>query len=435
MWRWAIPAAALVAFGALAGLWLCGAHTAYFDVLRLFGFEPFRFPFLDIQAVLAAAKCQHDGIDVYFLNPCDALGRVHVYSPLWLAIVPNWLGAARTTSVGLALDLAFILSLGALVRPHTRGEAITVGLVVLSPFTVYALERANNDIVVFMLVGAGCLLDRTRHPWRLGSYALWLAAGLLKYYPLVLLLLILREPRRSALVMALGVGGVVLVLAGIGHADLAKALANIPRLSHYADSFSARNLPFGVAQAVARPPTQRAVGLGLLGLLAALAMARVRRTARLCERPPVAWNSLEMRAMLTGALLLTACFAAGQNIGYRGIWFILVMPGLVRLHRFAGDRALKEFLARMIAAVLLVAWEAPLRRAVHAAAGVYAGDWLRPRLELLFWLGRELLWWWLVSGLAAIVVVWLLRLPLVAKVRAVLRRGSPFAVRRRRSAG
>lgn len=434
-YRWAVPAAALAAFGVLAGLWVCGGHRAYFGILGRFGFAPFRFPFLDIEAVLAAAQCWREGIDVYLTNPCDALGRVHVYSPLWLAIIPSFLGTAQTAPVGLLLDLIFILSLGALLRPQTGGEAIAVGLVVLSPFTAYALERANNDIVVFVLVASGCLLDRARHPWRLGCYALFLVAGLLKYYPLVLLLLIAREPKRIALAGTAGAAAVVLALAGIGHADLAKALASIPKLSHYADSFSAENLPFGVAQAIAGPRARVALGLGLLVLLTALAAARTVRTARLFERAPIAWDSLAMQAMLTGALLVTACFAAGQNILYRGIWFILAMPGLVHLCRGAGDRALKLFLTWMIAGVLLVAWEAPLQRAVHAAGEAYAGDWLRPRLELLFWLGRELLWWWLVSGLAAIVLVWLRQLRLVAALRAALRRRLPIAASRRASAG
>ena len=435
VYRWAVPAAALVAFGVIAGLWVCDAHRAYFDILRQFGFEPFRFPFLDIHAVLSAAQCGRAGIDVYLSNPCDALGRVHVYSPLWLDLIPRFLGTTQTTPVGLVLDLAFIASLAAVVRPQTGGEAVAIGLVVLSPFTVYALERANNDIVVFLLVAGGCLLDRARHPWRLGCYALFLAAGLLKYYPLVLLLLIAREPKRTALAGAAGAAAVVLALAALGHADLAKALANIPKLSYYADSFSALNLPFGVGEGIAGPRARRAAGLGLLVLLAVLAAARTRRTARLFSRAPIAWDTPEAPAMLAGGLLVTACFAAGQNILYRGIWFILVMPGLVRLYRFAGEGAAKKFLARMIAAVLLVAWEAPLRSAVQAAAGAYLGNWLRPRLELLFWLGRELLWWWLVSGLAAIVLVWLLQLPLVVELRAALRRRPPFAARRRPSAG
>lgn len=117
-------------------------------------------------------------------------------------------------------------------------------------------------------------------------------------------------------------------------------------------------------------------------------------------------------SLLVGALLLTACFFAGQNVDYRGIYFALAMPGLVRLYRLAaGDRAVSQFLARMIAAVLFVAWNEPLRRIVHALAALVAGDWLRLRIELVFWIGRELVWWWLITGLAAIAVSYLLRIP------------------------
>ena len=50
--RLALPAVMLVLFGALALLWEGGPHQLYFDALRLLGVEPFRFPFLDIHAVL-----------------------------------------------------------------------------------------------------------------------------------------------------------------------------------------------------------------------------------------------------------------------------------------------------------------------------------------------------------------------------------------------
>jgi len=157
--RLALSATALCLFGALALLWRCGPHALYFDALGLFGFEPFRFPFLDIHAVLAAVQCQRAGIDVYLYNPCDALGRLHVYSPLWLALTPSFLDTTATTAVGLALDLMFILSLAIAIRPVSWGETLIVGLVALSPMTVYALERANCDLVVFLLILAGIVLD------------------------------------------------------------------------------------------------------------------------------------------------------------------------------------------------------------------------------------------------------------------------------------
>ena len=55
-YRLVIPAAMLGAYDALGMLWHWGPRSVYFDVLRSVGIEPFRFPFLDIHAVLAAVE-------------------------------------------------------------------------------------------------------------------------------------------------------------------------------------------------------------------------------------------------------------------------------------------------------------------------------------------------------------------------------------------
>jgi hypothetical protein len=434
-YRLAIPAIALLFFGVLALLWLWGPHALYFDALALFGFEPFRFPFLDIHAVLAAVQCQREGIDVYLYNPCDALGRLHVYSPLWLALTPSFLDTTTTMAVGLGLDLMFILSLAVVVRPVTGGEILVIGLVALSPMTVYALERANCDLVIFLLILAGIALDRAPRRWRLGCYAFYLTAGLLKYYPMILLVLLARERRRDGLLIAGLAAAVVALLVTRGYADLAKALANIPALSYFADSFSARNLPFGFAGAIFGSRLRIPAALLLLSIVLVLAIVRTRRTFHMLDADAPDPNLPETQRLLAGALLLTTCFFAGQNIDYRGIYFILVMPGLVRLCQSAGDPAIRRFLARMIAAILFVAWEEPPRRAIHMIAAAIAADWLRPRVEILFWIGRELVWWWLIAGLAAIVLTQLLRMPLVLEISAYLRCLRPLHEQRRKMPG
>ena len=169
----------------------------------------------------------------------------------------------------------------------------------------------------------------------------------------------------------------------------------------------------------------------LLSIVLALAIARTRRTFHMLDADAPDPNSRDTQRLLVGALLLTTCFFAGQNIDYRGIYFILAMPGLVRLRQAAGDPAIRRFLARMIAAVVFVAWEEPLRRAIHMIAAAIAADWLRPRVELLFWIGRELVWWWLIAGLAAIVLTQLLRMPLVLEISAYLGRLWPVYQQRR----
>ena len=47
------------------------------------------------------------------------------------------------------------------------------------------------------------------------------------------------------------------------------------------------------------------------------------------------------------------------------------------------------------------------------------------RAEVFFWIGRELVWWWLVAGLAAIMLSYLRRLPLARDVFAQSHRVLP----------
>ncbi|HEX3601355.1 MAG TPA: hypothetical protein VHU84_14480 [Lacipirellulaceae bacterium] len=412
VYRLSIPGVALLSYGGLAGLWFWWSHPLYFGVLRLFGFRPFRFPFLDIEAVLAAVQCRRYGIDVYQWNPCDVLGRTHVYSPLWLRITPEFLDSDATTAVGLCLGLLFIVSLAEICRPTTRGEVAILGLAALSPVTVYALERANCDLIVFMLVLGGGALARASRPWRLGAYALYLFSGMLKYYPLLLLVLIFRERQRDAIALTATAATVVLLLVLCDGAELATALSNIPSLSHFADSFSATNLPFGLAEALCDGFGRLLIVVPLSGALLALAATRTGRTIHLLDREALDWTGGEMQRLAIGAILITACFFSSQNVNYRGIYFLLALPGLVRLQRSAGGASIRQFCQRMIAAVIFVMWEGSFRSAVHTIAGNSHGGGLNSRAEVFFWLGRELVWWWLITGLASLSLCYLRQLPL-----------------------
>src|SRR3954447_26048258 len=267
-YRLAIPFGVLSLYAIVSGLWLSGADSLYFGALSLLGVEPFSFPFLDAHAVLAAAECGRQGVEVYLSNPCDVLGRPHAYSPLWLAIVPRSLGTGATGWVGASLDLLFLLSFTVVLRPRTALELFILGAAAVSPTTVYALERANNDLVIFLLVICGAMLFTLPRPYRLFSYGLFVTAGLLKYYPLVLLVLAAREGRRDGLVIA---GAVILALVFLAVAfypELSLAAASIPPgASFFTDAFSARNLPFGFAEALGKGVSRALIAGALLSAL------------------------------------------------------------------------------------------------------------------------------------------------------------------------
>jgi hypothetical protein len=293
-------------------------------------------------------------------------------------------------------------------------------LTVLSPMTVYAVERANNDLVVFLLILAGCGFLQLGRPIRFVGYALFFFSGLLKYYPLILLLIVLRERRRDAIALAATAAAILVLVVLRNHTEIARAVARIPSPSYFADSFAAVNLPFGFAEILATIPDRRTVALLLFAALTGLLAARARRSLDIIGGAAFDWSTFEADCTVVGALLVIACFFAGQNVDYRGVYFVLVMPGLLQLRRIACTAEARRFLSSIVAGVLLVAWEQVLRRLDHAATAYIPIEALRIRAELLFWLGRELVWWWLIAGLAAIVLSYLRQLPLVSSAVARL---------------
>lgn len=404
----------------MAELWISGSKAAYLGVLRFLGVGPFRFPFLDLYGLLAAVKCAQQGIDVYLWNPCDVLGRVHDYSPLWLTLMPGFLGTGDTLWLGAAFDLVFLLALSVALRPRSAGESVLYALAALSPMTLFALERANVDLVIFvLLLGASILYHRSRNH-RYACYGLVLLAGLLKYYPLALLALIARERGRAAIPPVL-VTSIALAAFGIyDHHEILTTIEHVPSGGYFTNTFAARNLFSGLAgltggRAISAPAAYLAAAVFI-----AYAAVLASRNFRLLETSVREPTDGETSRLAIGSLLLTACFFAGTNADYRGIFLLFVVPGLVRLHRSDHD-PIRRWAARVIAAVLFVMWEEFFRIHIDGALRELATPSLRAAGMILFWFGRELVWWWLIAALAAITAASLRRLPLFERAFAGLR--------------
>ena len=417
-------------------MWAAGWERLYFAAMHLLDTDAFRFPFLDTHALLSAAECHRQGINVYRENPCDVIGRVHAYSPVWLWLTPDFLGPADTNKVGLALDLAFIASLGIVFRPRSWSEAAIFAVAVFSPVTLYATERANNDIIIFILVAVAALLWSKSARSRSVSYLIYLFAGLLKYYPMFLLVLAARERwwRTAAFAMVSGLAIALLVVAD--RAELVMALGNIPTGTHFSDSFSARNLPFGIVELVAGAAAGSAklVAASLLLAMSAAAAVSGWRTARPIGALPIDWTVWEMRLLAAASVLLPVCFFTALNITYRGIYFLLAMPGLLALGRATRNGPLERWPAQMLGAILFLIWGRAIFRGLEALLGLVdpelAGSAFHFLARYFYWFARELVWWWLIAGFLAMAIACIRSLPLSQQIIARLRPLLPPSLRR-----
>jgi hypothetical protein len=378
-----------------------GNPVLYEDILRWYGVMPFRFPFVDISGSLAAWECTRHGVDVILSDPCDVLSRSYSYSPLWMEASPIPLGVSDTMTVGWCLDLLFIGSLALLPPPRRPIELVLVLATTLSTMVVFALERANPDILLFILALAAGLLAECRMSLRMIGYCLALLAALLKYYPITVLIIIFREcPSRFAST-TIAIVGSLAVFWAVYHTEIAEGLPMIPQGPYNTDLFAAKNLPFllGAAAGSAAEPSswaplaERGYACAIYATLVGISITICRRLLPFKElRDALAsLDSLERIFLVIGSAVIVGCFFAGQSVGYRGVYFLFVMPGTLAISRRPACRDLRRLGLGTSVLIVLLMWGECLRLGSYRALED-AGDVFASSLKIQFWLLRELGW-------------------------------------------
>jgi len=403
--RWLLPlagAALMAAFGALYYL----APDAYWLILTGWGIDPFRFPFLDAHAVVAAIECKRLGYDVYVANPCDVLTRAHVYSPIFLEAAAFPISVDDRPAFGIALALGFFLAFASLPQPRDRFGWRMTGLAFFSTMVIFAIERGNNDLMIFVMVAAiGHLLVRSwRARWL--AYALILAAGLLKYYPLTLLIVALREKPRAFIAVA--VATMIAVALFIVHyrAELALGVDLVPTGSYFTDFFGAVNLPRGMTKLLSPlvdfyPPAAPVFVALPWVILAALLATTAQRLVAIAAQPATgeklaSLSELHRLFLVMGAMAIVACFFMAQSIGYRGIFFLMMLPALLLMERRG-----------LVYMILFLMWGELFREALqHIKLGDGDVGFAWQAVKTLFWLVREFIWWRVIASLGAILVTY-----------------------------
>jgi hypothetical protein len=311
--------------------------------------------FLDTYALLASCDALASGLDPYVPNPLDHLGRPHGYPSWWLYLGKLGLTRADHVWLGLAVVLAFSAVVAARLRPRSGGEALWYAAIWCSPPVIFALERANNDLVVFVLLAAvvPCVLAAG---WggRLLAILLIVIAAALKFYPLVALLLVIpgadrREIGRNALA-----AGLAVALVG---ADLLQELTRFQAVAPHPRGL----VSFG---ATAFAPILEWSGRGPMCLVAAAGVALVAawwRSRRFDGWLVAAEDQGAWYSFLLGAVLLTGCFFAGLNYTYRFVFALWLAPLLWRLARDPRATGPVRRLATLTAALLVaVLWITPV---------------------------------------------------------------------------
>jgi hypothetical protein len=312
-WRWT---ALVVAAGLALGVWL--GNDA--DRWRLLGVPAMNLLFADTAALLAAGEAHSAGIDPYRApNYFDPGWRAHIYGPGWLVLGDLGLTVDDTPWLGALVSCVFFAAVAAVFRPRSPGGAVFALLALFSPPVLLGLNRANNDLImVVMLLGAAWLAGRRERTAPAAASVLLGAAALLKIYPLAAWPALWALPGRgwrwARVLTPLAVAG---VFAAWQWPVYAAALSQVPAdktIYAYAAGYAAELALGGVRT------LEVATWVGTLSGLLLLA-----RCARGCGR--AWWELIPLRGPWAFIGAASACIwsfslLVASNYPYRAVWLL-----------------------------------------------------------------------------------------------------------------
>lgn len=420
--RWCLPLLGLGAFLVFTVLFWT-APGVYMDVMQTLIKVTVPHPFMDWEWIPNAIGCFWQGVDVYVNNTCYwYTGAGFNYSPLFLRMtfLPSSSFGWQATAVGLIV--LFFLSLATLRPPRTLRELMFMGAALLSCATALLVERANADLLMFLLVIAAGNAALRSLAVRACGYACLIFAGLLKFYPFVGLMIAVRERLPVLLATMLVAAGSVVALVMLYRSELATMAQNLPFASWFSLQFGAGDLPGGLsvlaAQLVAKlqggePHQYPRLQGGLYELLKVVfSLAAVAGALWFAARFALVRTMRQLPArdgvfLLLGAAMLCGCFFAGQSVIYRAVYFLLALPALLTLASTAVP-ARRWFMAacRLIVFVLwapFIEWLLQGMRLAKAPPYVAApfGSFIDIPFGAVFWLANEISWWLLITTLLA----------------------------------
>ena len=169
--------------------------------------------------IMSANICKWDGIDVYLENPCDPWGRPHVYGPTWLYIpFVDQFKKFYFFYLPIIFNFIFIFVIISFFKFDKKFKTLLALFYIFSVSTLLVIERANNDIIIFLIV---VLIACYRNIFI--NYFLILFATFSKFYPLCLSIIYLfKKSIKNIFLHFLFLIGLVLIISYFQYENLIK---------------------------------------------------------------------------------------------------------------------------------------------------------------------------------------------------------------------
>ena len=289
------------------------------------------FLFADWTVIVNANLCLEKGFDVFIKNPCDPWGRKHVYGEILLYLpFIDVLKKFYLFYFPIIMNFLFIYIFISFFNYKKSLKNYTFFFFVLSAPFLTAVERANNDILIFLII---FLISKYRS--LLTSHILILLGVLSKFYPVCFgIIFLFKKEIKKILINLLLLSLFISIFIFFQFESLIKIFNTQTQFSAgnvYAFSFQSLIKTIGYFQLVEDLKWLKTffiIGFLLIPFLSIIYLFAFKNNRFFTEI--FTNNIFENRIYIISSITLISCYFIFENYFYREIFFLGLIPWLLR---------------------------------------------------------------------------------------------------------
>ena len=289
------------------------------------------FLFADWTVIVNANLCLEKGFDVFIKNPCDQWGRKHVYGEILLYLpFIDVLKKFYLFYFPIIMNFLFIYVFISFFNYKKSLKNYTFFFFVLSAPFLTAVERANNDILIFLTI---FLISKYRS--LLTSHILILLGVLSKFYPVCFgIIFLFKKEIKKILINLLLLSLFISIFIFFQFESLIKIFNTQSQFTAggpYAFSFQSLIKTIGYFQLVEDLKWLKTffiVGFLLIPFLSIVYLFTSKNNHFFKEI--FTNNIFESRIYIISSITLVSCYFIFENTFYREIFFLGLIPWLLR---------------------------------------------------------------------------------------------------------
>jgi hypothetical protein len=328
--------------------------------------------FSDMRGLISGVESSRAGLDPLVMNPADPWHRPMNYPRIWLLLEKTGLSQAHLRPLGFAVVSAFYLAAtGLVVQKKSDRKAVAVWLAaLLSPAVLLGVERANIDLVMFVLLAvaiAGLGLEPMAK--RVPFYVIMFLAAALKLFPALAMVTFLRERMKVCLMLMTVFGLAFLVYIAATFGDVTTMLRYTEHFTHI--SYGNMVLFDHIDKNVCQKELHFALGSSFVKIAGwvttMIALAAGFFAFRRKVGAPAYSNGRYLSLFRAGAGIYVGTYLQGYNFDYRLIFLLFMLPQLME---WGGQQATGGLSRFTLVLVLVALWSEFAVRMVRLSLGM-----------------------------------------------------------------